>query len=85
MVAAMGGLDAVAFTGGIGENDAGIRAAILEGLVFMGAAFDPAANVAGDAVIHSPTSRVAIRLVPAREERQIAVEALRVMAGEAAS
>ena len=82
LIAAMGGLDAVAFTGGIGENDAGIRAAILDGLAFMGAAFDPAANQAGGAVIHSTTSHVAIRLVPAREERQIAAEALQVMAGE---
>ncbi|MBS0565333.1 MAG: acetate kinase, partial [Proteobacteria bacterium] len=38
MIAAMGGLDAIAFTGGIGENDAGVRAAILEGLAFAGAA-----------------------------------------------
>lgn len=36
MIAAMGGLDAVAFTGGIGENDAGLRAAIMEGLKWAG-------------------------------------------------
>ena len=82
LVAAMGGLDAVAFTGGIGEHDAGIRAAILDGLTFLGATFDPAANAAGRAEIHSAASHVAIRLVPAREERQIAAEALQVMAGE---
>ncbi|MBC7737605.1 MAG: acetate kinase [Candidatus Saccharibacteria bacterium] len=35
MIAAMGGLDGIVFTGGIGENDAGIRAAILQGLAFM--------------------------------------------------
>ena len=82
LIAAMGGLDAVAFTGGIGENDAGIRAAILDGLAFIGVACDPAANAAGRAEIHSDNSHVAIRLVPAREERQIAAEALQVMAGE---
>jgi acetate kinase len=83
LVAAMGGLDAVAFTGGIGENDAGIRAAIVEGLGFLGVTLDPAANAAGQTDIQSPRSRVAIRLVPAREERQIAQEALTVMAEEA--
>ena len=36
MMAAMGGLDAIAFTGGIGENDAAIRAAIVEGLLWAG-------------------------------------------------
>ena len=36
LVAAMGGLDAVVFTGGIGENDAGVRQAILDGLAFLG-------------------------------------------------
>lgn len=36
MIAAMGGLDAMAFTGGIGENDAAIRAAIVEGLLWAG-------------------------------------------------
>ena len=82
LIAAMGGLDAVAFTGGIGENDAGIRAAVVEGLAFMGVECDPAANAAGLADIHSPASRVAIRLVPAREERQIAREAVQVMAAE---
>ena len=82
LIAAMGGLDAVAFTGGIGENDAGVRAAIGQGLGYMGAQVDPAANAAGHRHIHSDTSRVAIRLVPAQEERQIAQEALQVMAAE---
>jgi acetate kinase len=60
MIAAMGGLDAVAFTGGIGENDADMRAMIMHGLAYMG----------GD---------VAIWIVAAQEERQIAMEALGVM------
>jgi acetate kinase len=85
LIAAMGGLDAVAFTGGIGENDAGIRAAIIKGLGWMGVVPDPAANASGHAEIHSEHSRVAIRLVPAAEERQIAGEALQVMAREGAT
>lgn len=80
LIAAMGGLDAVAFTGGIGENDAKVRAAIVQGMGFMGASLDPAANAAGALDIHSDHSRVAIRLVLAREERQIAQEAMALMA-----
>jgi len=47
LIAAMGGLDAVAFTGGIGENDAGVRGAILRGLAYAGVRFDAGANAAG--------------------------------------
>ena len=45
--AAMGGLDAVAFTGGIGENSARLRAACCEGLEFLGIALDPETNESG--------------------------------------
>lgn len=72
MIAAMGGLDAVAFTGGIGENDAVVRAAILQGLHWTGLAFDAAGNTAGRANLHLPHSAVAAYIVPATEERQIA-------------
>jgi acetate kinase len=82
LVAAMGGLDAVVFTGGIGENDPWMRAEILSRLAFLGAFPDPAANARNDSVLHDATSRVAIRIVPADEERQIASEAQAVMAGE---
>lgn len=76
MVAAMGGLDAIAFTGGIGEHDAAMRAAIVEGLGFLGAALDPAANAAHAKDLTAPGARVAIWTVPAEEERQIAREAM---------
>jgi acetate kinase len=82
MVAAMGGLDAVAFTGGIGENDAGVREGIVAGLGFLGAAMDAEANGADAGVLHSGASRVAIWIVPAEEEAQIAQEALAVMEAE---
>lgn len=83
LIAATGGLDAVVFTGGIGENDAGVRADILRGLAFAGVEFNAAANAAGAAVLHPDGARVAIWTVPAEEERQIAREAMQVMAGEA--
>jgi acetate kinase len=82
MIAAMGGLDAVAFTGGIGENDAGVRAAILEGLGWAGVRFDAAANERGASALHETASPVAVWIVPADEERHIAREALRLTAGE---
>ncbi|ESW60981.1 MAG: acetate kinase [Rhodobacter sp. CACIA14H1] len=81
LIAAMGGLDAVCFTGGIGENDAGVRAEILRGLGFAGVEFDEAANAGGATVLHPEGARVAVRIVAAEEERQIAMEAMQVMAG----
>jgi acetate kinase len=84
MVAAMGGLDAVVFTGGIGENDPWMRAEILSGLRFLGVSSDPAANARNETVLHDATSRVVILVVPADEERQIALEAQAVMAREGA-
>lgn len=84
MVAAMGGLDGIVFTGGIGENDAWMRGQILQGLGYLGVSVDLAANQRHAAELHDPASRVAIRIVPADEERQIALEAQAVMAGEGA-
>lgn len=72
MIAAMGGLDAVAFTGGIGENDAGIRAQIMAGLAFMGLRFDAAANTTHARDLHDATSPIRAHIIPADEERSIA-------------
>lgn len=75
MVAAMGGLDAVVFTGGIGENDPWMRKEILSGLGYLGVSSDDARNTRNETTLHDATSRVVILLVPADEERQIALEA----------
>jgi acetate kinase len=48
MAAALGGLDALVFTGGVGERAPAIRAAAADGLRFLGVAVDPAANEAAD-------------------------------------
>jgi acetate kinase len=80
MVAAMGGLDAVVFTGGIGENDPWMRKEILSGLAYLGASPDLSANDRNETTLHDATSRVVILVVPADEERQIALEAQAVMA-----
>jgi acetate kinase len=75
MMAAMGGLDALAFTGGIGENDAAIRAAIMDGLAWTGLAFNAAANAEKEARLHTSGSAVEAWIVPADEETTIAREA----------
>jgi len=78
--AAMGGVDAVVFTGGIGENSASMRARICEGLDFLGLRLDLARNAAPDLtgcaapLIHDPTSRVAVIVTETAEALQIARE-----------
>lgn len=82
LIAAMGGLDAIVFTGGIGEHDAQMRAAILDGLAWAGAAYDADANRSHALCLHKSGNPVAIWRVSAEEERQIAIEAMQVIASE---
>jgi acetate kinase len=70
LAAALGGLDALVFTGGIGENAAPIRAMALEKLGFLGLEVDAALNTANAATIHA--GRVPILVMPTDEERIIA-------------
>lgn len=80
LIAAMEGVDAVAFTGGIGENAAPIRARIVAGLGWLGARIDDAANTQGAARLHDAGSAVGCWIVPAAEERRIAAEARALLA-----
>lgn len=70
--AAMGGLDAIVFTGGIGENDARIREESLAGLAFLGVEVDPERNRLGEARIGADGAGVEVLVVPTDEERMIA-------------
>ncbi len=79
LIAAMEGIDAIAFTGGIGENALGVRARICRGLEWAGLRMDPDANHSGKAQLHAQSSRVAVWVIPAREERQIAQDAQNLM------
>ena len=74
--AAMGGVDAVIFTAGVGENDKAIRAMVCQGLDFMGLKLDDAANdVRGkEAVISAADSKVKVLLIPTNEELMIAID-----------
>ena len=74
--AAMGGVDAVIFTAGVGENDAQQRMAIASGLEFMGVKMDPDANnIRGkEAIISAIDSKVKVLLIPTNEELMIALD-----------
>ena len=72
--AAMGEVDVIVFTAGVGENDANTRMAVASGLEFMGVKMDAQANnVRGkETVISAPDSRVKVLLIPTDEELMIA-------------
>jgi acetate kinase len=80
MIAAMGGLDGIAFTGGIGENDALVRQKILAGLTWLGATSDPAANECNAHRIEAVGSPLPVWIVEAAEEKTIAAETLKLIA-----
>ena len=79
LIATMEGLDAIAFTGGIGENALGVRARILRALEWTGVRMNPDANHSGKARLHAQTSKVAVWVIPAKEEEMIAADALTLM------
>jgi acetate kinase len=75
--AALGGLDALVFSGGIGEHAAPIRSRVCSGLGFLGIALDETKNAAGGAVISA--GAVTVRVMPTDEEAMIARETLTVL------
>jgi acetate kinase len=74
MAAALSGVDAVSFTGGIGEPSAAVREGALAGLEFLGVAVNPGQNEAarGDANVSAPGSPAGVAVVTAREDLEIA-------------
>jgi acetate kinase len=81
--AAMGGLDAVAFTGGIGENSARLRAACCQGLEFLGIELDAAGNETGtgDRAVSAERSRVTVLALATNEELIVARRAWKYLRG----
>jgi acetate kinase len=79
----MGGIDAIAFTGGIGENSGRLRAACCRGLEFLGVKLDAARNEtgAGDRNVSADDSRVAVFTIATNEELIVARRAWRVLSG----
>lgn len=76
MAAALGGVDAVSFTGGVGEASPVVREGALAGLEFLGVAVDPGLNGAarGDGTISAPGSPGGVAVVTAREDLEIAAQ-----------
>lgn len=87
--AAMGGVDAIVFTAGIGENNGGIRASVMEDMGWMGAELDEELNCkyswpnVQEAVISAPGSKVKILVIPTNEELAIALDTLGLVTAKA--
>jgi acetate kinase len=83
MAAALGGVDLLAFTGGVGERSAAVRAAAAEGMGFLGIALDPERNAAAepDAEVTGAGAAVRAFVVAAREEIEVARGVRQVVGG----
>jgi acetate kinase len=81
----LGGADAIAFTGGIGENSSRIRSGVCRDLDWFGIALDPAANASGppERRVSAPGSRVEVWTVPTNEEIVVARQARDLLQGRA--
>jgi acetate kinase len=84
-LAALGGADAIVFTGGIGENSSEVRARVCEGLGWMGVELDASLNeqtvARREGLISREGSRLAVYVIPTDEELLIARDTVRVMRG----
>jgi acetate kinase len=81
LAAALGGLDALVFTGGIGEHAATIRERVCRDAAWLGIEFDPASNKADGPRISTAASRVAVWVMATNEELMIARHTRRVIGG----
>jgi acetate kinase len=73
-IAALGGADAIAFTAGVGENSAEVRAGALGSLVALGVQLDEVANEGGGPIISTPGSPITVMVIPTNEEGEIAAQ-----------
>ncbi len=79
MSVTLGGLDAIVFTAGIGENQPEIRRRVAAHLRWMGLHLDDGRNEANMTVISTPDSKIAALVIPTDEEQVIADEALAIL------
>ena len=79
--AAMGGVDIIVFTAGVGENQIGMREAVCNGLEFLGVKFDAKKNnVRGEeAIISADDSKVTVTVIPTDEELMIATDTMNLL------
>jgi acetate kinase len=80
LAAALGGLDGIVFTGGIGENDAAVRAAVADGCRWLGLELDATRNAAGEGRISHEGSAVQAWVIATDEERMVARHTAAVLA-----
>ena len=80
MIAVLDGLDMLVFTGGIGENDAQVRAEICSGLAWIGVSLDAARNRSASNPINDGASRCRVQVLASREDEQIARHAWALLA-----
>jgi acetate kinase len=83
LTAALGGLDALVFTAGIGENAPEIRAMVCEGASWLGVRLDADANARRGPCITTPDSKVSAWVIPTDEEGMIAIHTRRVLSARA--
>lgn len=80
--AAMGGVDIIVFTAGVGENQTGMREEVCKGLEFLGVKFDAETNsgIRGkEAIISAPDSKVTVVVIPTDEELMIATDTMNLL------
>ena len=82
LAAALGGLDALVFTGGIGEHSATVRERVCEGLAFLGIRLDPDRNAVHAPVISSDAAAVTVRVLPTDEDLMVARHTRRLIEQE---
>jgi acetate kinase len=80
LVAALGGLDVLVFTGGIGEHSTAVREQVCKRASWLGIELDPCANAAGGARITTASSRVSAWAIPTDEDLMIARHAVKLLA-----
>ena len=83
MAASLGGIDALAFTGGVGQNSPAVRALALEGLGFLGLGLDETRNSAAsaDADVTADGASARVLVIEAREDLEIARQTRRAASG----
>ncbi|UYN93357.1 MAG: acetate/propionate family kinase [Enhydrobacter sp.] len=81
LAAALGGLDGIVFTAGVGENDPATRSEVSTGCRWLGLTLDERRNTAGESRISTDTSNVSAWVVPTDEERMIARYTCQLLAG----
>jgi acetate kinase len=77
--AALNGVDAIAFTAGIGENAWYIRKMVCDYLTFLGLTIDKKKNLVNKTIITTPKSKVKVLVIPTNEEKEIAQETLKLL------